>query len=136
MRIYIDGVLSTKQDTFLPTTLWFATEDCDDNTCISYQCMCLDGISCESSMRDNKFTCRWKGVEIHYIDNDGEEVETEDFTVSEFMDFIKAKNMRLVNMDAYFDIDVDVKITKLTLVDYIDEVEFDLNLIDEIEFIA
>ena len=135
MRIYLDGKLSTKQETFLPATLWFATENCDDNTEISEECLCLDGLWCESSVDDNEFSCRWKGVEIHYIEN-GEEIETEDFSLDKFVSLITEKKMRLENMDAYYDSDVFVTITGLSIVDGDNEYEFDVSLADEIEFIG
>ena len=136
MRAYIDGILSTHQDVFIPEDLWFATEDCDDNTVVSEDCICLSGLTCESSVNDGEFSCRWKGVEVTYIDDTGKEVETEDFTVGEFFEMIENKSMRLVNASAYFDTDVDVRITEFVLVDGESEEEFDTSLIDEIEFIA
>lgn len=135
MRIYIDGKLSTKQETFIPATLWFATEDCDDNTEVSEECLCLDGLSCESCVEDNEFNCRWKGVEIRYYEN-GEEIETEDFSLEKFISLITEKKMRLENMDAYYDSSVNVTITGLSIVDGHQEYEFDINLADEIEFIG
>ena len=135
MRIYLDGKLSTKQETFLPATLWFATDNCDDNTEVSEECLCLDGLFCESCVEDNEFSCRWKGVEIHYDEN-GEEIETENFTLDKFISLITEKKMRLENMDAYYDSDVFVTITGLNIVDGDKEYDFDVSLADEIEFIG
>lgn len=135
MRIYIDGKMSTKQETFIPATLWFATEDCDDNTEVSEKCLCLDGLSCESCVEDNEFSCRWKGVEIRYYEN-GEEIETEDFSLEKFISLITEKKMRLENMDAYYDSSVNVTITSLSIVEGDKEYEFDVSLADEIEFIG
>jgi uncharacterized protein YacL (UPF0231 family) len=135
MRVYLDGKLSTKQETFLPAGLWFATENCDDNTEVSEECLRLDGITCESSVDGNEFSCRWKGTEIHYVKN-GEEIETEDFTLEEFVSLITEKKMRLENMDAYYDDEVNVTITGLTIVEGDKEYEFDVSLADEIEFIG
>jgi hypothetical protein len=135
MRIYLDGKLSTKQETFIPATLWFATEDCDDNTIVSEECLCLDGLTCESSVDGDEFSCRWKGVEIRYIEN-GEEIETEDFSLDKFVSLITEKKMRLENMDAYYDSDVNVTITGLSIVEGDKEYEFDVSLADEIEFIG
>lgn len=135
VRIYIDGHLSTKQETFIPATLWFATENCDDNTEVSEECLCLDGLSCESSIDGNKFSARWKGVEIHYIEN-GEEIDTENFSLDKFVSLITEKKMRLENMDAYYDDDVFVTITSMSIVDGDNEYQFDVSLADEIEFIG
>jgi hypothetical protein len=87
-------------------------------------------------MEGNEFSCRWKGVELCHIDENGEHVETEEFSVKDFMGIIKEKNMRLVNMDAYCDEDTNVKITEFKLVDFDGEVDFDTNLIDDIEFVS
>ena len=135
MRIYLDGKLSTKQETFLPATLWFATEDCDDDTYVSEECLCLDGLTCESCVNGNEFSCRWKGVEIRYIEN-GKEIETEGFTLDKFISLITEKKMRLSNMEAYYDSDVNVTITGLSIVDGDDRYDFDVSLADEIEFIG
>lgn len=135
MRIYLDGKLSTKQETFIPAGLWFATENCDDNTEVSEECLHLDGITCESFVDGNEFSCRWKGTEIHYVEN-GEEIETEDFSLEKFISLITEQKMRLENMDAYYDSDVNVTITGLSIVEGDKEYEFDVSLADEIEFIG
>ena len=134
MRVYIDGTISTKQKTFLPATLWFSTEDCDDNTEISEDCICLEGIECESCVEGNKFTCRWKGAELGALDEDDDEAFTEDFTVKDFLEIIKTKKMRLTNMSAFYDEENVAKITNLTFVDADREHDFDLSLVDEIDF--
>ena len=135
MRAYIDGVLSTTQETFIPEDLWFATNDCEDNTIVSKDCLCLSGLTCESSVENKEFSCRWKGVEIRYINSDNQEIETEDFSVEEFLQTIQEKNMRLVNMSAFFDTNVNTTITEFLLVDNESEVRFDIALIDTIELI-
>jgi len=135
LRIYIDGTLSTKQETFIPATLWFATENCDDNTEVSEECLCLDSLLCESCVDDLTFSARWKGVTLCYI-KDGEEIDTEDFTLDFLVNIIKQKKMRLENMDAYYDDDVLVNITSLSIVDGDDEYRLDISLTDEIEFIG
>lgn len=136
MKAYIDGVLSTAQETFIPEDLWFATNDCEDNTIVSKDCLCLSGLTCESSVENKEFSCRWKGVEIRYINSNNQEIETEDFTVEEFLQMIQDKNMRLVNMSAFFDTNVDVTITQFTLVENEKEYIVDCNLIDTIEFLS
>lgn len=137
MRAYIDGTLSTKQQSFLPEDLWFATNDCEDNMDISDTCIRLTGLEIESAVLDegSKFTCRWKGVELSHIDDQGECVETEEFSIEDFKEFVEGKNMRLVNMGTYLDQTVNVKITSLVLVDDDVEYEFDTSCIDEIEII-
>lgn len=137
MRAYIDGKLSTRQSCFLPTNLWFANSEEDFDFEVTENCIRLDGVYTEGGVNeDDTFSCRWKGVELVCINDKGEYHITEDFTVDKFSKLIKEKNMRLVNMDAYFDTDVDVSTTKFKLVDHTGEFELDPSLIDEIGFIA
>lgn len=136
MRAYLDGTLSKEQEIFLPQDLWFSTEECNDNTVVSEDCICVSGLTCESETENKEFSCRWKGVVLTYINNDGKEIETEDFTVDEFLKMIKDKNMRLTNMSAFFDTDVDVMLTKLVFVEKDKETELDIKLVDEVEFIS
>lgn len=136
MRAYLDGTLSKEQEIFLPQDLWFSTEECNDNTIVSEDCICVSGLTCESKTENKEFSCRWKGVVLTYINNDGREIETEDFTVDEFLKMIKDKNMRLTNMSAFFDTDVDVMLTKLVFVEKDKETELDIKLVDEVEFIS
>lgn len=138
MRAYIDGVLSSPQDTFIPEDLWFAGINCTDNTTVSVDCVCLSGMICESTLNKDKdkFSCRWKGVMFTYIDEDGKEIETEDFTVKEFVEFIKERKMKLSNASAYFDTDVEVRFTSIKLVDDESNAELDLKDTEDIEFIA
>lgn len=135
MRAYLDGTLSTNQKIFIPEDLWFANEHCDDNTVVSEDCLSLSGLTCESSIKDKGFSCRWKGVLLTYL-KDGEEVETEDFTIKEFIQILKNRRMKLVNASAYFDTDVNMRITSLSFVDNEGEVNFDVDNVEEIEFIA
>ena len=136
MRAYIDGALHPDQETFIIEDLWFATNDCDDNTIVSETCMCLSGLHCESNITNKYFYCRWKGVLLTYINDDGVEIETEDFTVKEFLKMLEDKDMKLVNANAYFDKDVNAKILKLLLVDNDYEESIDVSEVDEIEFIS
>lgn len=136
MRAYLDGTLSKEQEIFLPQDLWFSTEECNDNTIVSEDCICVSGLTCESKTENKEFSCRWKGVVLTYINNDGKEIETEDFTVDELLEMIKDKNMRLTNMSAFFDTDVDVMLTKLVFVEKDKETELDIKLVDEVEFIS
>lgn len=135
MRAYLNGTLSKKQETFIPQDLWFSTKDCDDNTIVSENCICLSGLTCESKTEDNEFSCRWKGVLLTYVNDNGTEIETEDFTIDKFFKMIKDKNMRLTNMSAFFDEDTVVKLTSLTFVEKDKETEFD-KLVDEIKCIS
>ena len=132
MRIYINGTLSKEQNTFLPEDLWFATSNCEDDTIVSSDCLCLEGELCESQVEGKTFSCRWKGVSLLHVEN-GEEIETSDFSVKEFMKL--TQKMRLKNMSAYFDSDTDVHLTEVKLVDAYDEVCFPVERIDDIEFI-
>lgn len=139
MRVYINGVLSKPQKSFGIVDLWFSTEKCEENTEVSVDCICLSGnMWWESSVDDDgmQFSCRWKIVECDYIDNNGLLVETCDIGAKEFLDIIKRRGMRLVNASAIYDTDVDVKITEFLLVDGVSEERFDLDLIDDIEFIS
>lgn len=148
MRAYIDGKV-TRQDglplkdnhCFLPAGLWFNNPEEEFDWEITDNCIRLDGLSCESSVdkETNTFTCRWKGVELCYIDHINGHTETEDFEIEKFKEIIEEKNMRLVNMDAYYDnYSLNVEITNLVLIDNDENdtsYEFNTNLIDKIEFI-
>lgn len=136
MRAYLDGSLSTYQETFIPQDLWFSTEKCNDNTIVSDDCICVSGLTCESKTEDNEFSCRWKGVVLTYVNNEGKEVETEDFTADELLTIIKDKNMRLTNISAFFDTDVEVMLTKIVFVEKDKETELDMKIVDEVEFMA
>lgn len=128
MRAYLNGTLSVCQETFIPQDLWFSTEECNDNTVVSEDCICVSGLTCESKTEDKEFSCRWKGVILTYVNNEGKEIETEDFTVDELLKMIKDKNMRLTN--------VEVMLTKLLFVEKDKETELDIRLVDEVEFIS
>lgn len=137
MRAYIDGELDTLQkESFFVVSFWFANEDSEDNFEISENCIRLDSLHAEGSSDGTNFSIRWKGVELCYIDEQGNYRETEDFTLDDFDKMIKEKNMRLVNADGYPSSNVNVTITNFTLVDGENELEFDTELIDEIEFIV
>lgn len=138
MRLYLDGKLSTNTETFFPQSLWFASEDCEFDYEVSEECIRLDGLSCEARSRNGEFAARWKGVELVYLKRDGnttEYVETEDFTLDQFAKMISNKNMRLVNMDACYDENVNATVTELTISDGNDYYEFDSSKIDTVEFI-
>lgn len=136
MRAYLNGTLSVYQETFIPQDLWFSTEECNDNTVVSEDCICVSGLTCESKTEDKEFSCRWKGVILTYVNNEGKEVETEDFTADELLTIIKDKNMRLTNISAFFDTDVEVMLTKIIFVEMDKETELDIKLVDEVEFMA
>lgn len=144
MRVYIDGKIARKDgeklndnQCFLPAGLWFCSPWEEFDYEITNGCIRLDGLECESVVdkETNIFTCRWKGVELCYIDPTNGHTETEDFEIEDFMTIVNDHNMRLVNMDAYYDGDLDVEITNLHIVDDDIEFNFDVNLIDKIEFI-
>lgn len=146
MRAYINGKLSApngeqlgKIESFLPAGLWFANPDEDFDFEVSDSCIRLDGLYTEGSVDEEtkEFSCRWKGIELCHMDEIDGYLETEDFSIEDFTKIIEEKDMRLVNIDAYYDGDINVEITNLVLVDYYNDTryEFDTNLIDKIEFI-
>ena len=57
MRAYLDGTLSVYQETFIPQDLWFSTEECNDNTIVSNDCICVSGLTCESKTEDKTLFC-------------------------------------------------------------------------------
>ena len=136
MRAYICGKLSTNQNCFLPASLWFATPDCEYNIELSDKCIRIDGLEIESAVNECEFSCRWKGVELCYINCDGEYIESEDFTVEQFKNILEEKNMSLANMDAYFDSSVNVTVTQFTLVDPESSLKLEFDDIEEMEFIG
>ena len=137
MRAYIDGELSEVQkDTFFIVSLWFANEECEDNTEVSENCFRLDGIFTESTSDVELFASRWKGVTLCYVNEEGVYTETEDFTLEYLDNMIKEKNMRVVNADGYPSVDATAIIKEFKLVDGENELVIDPELIDEIEFIV
>lgn len=144
MRVYIDGKIARKDEKklndnqcFLPAGLWFCSPWEEFDYEITNGCIRLDGLECESAVdkETNIFTCRWKGVELCYIDPVNRHIETEDFEIEDFMTIVNDCNMRLVNMDAYYDGELDVVITSLHIVDDDIKFDFDTNLIDKIELL-
>ena len=132
MRIYFDVKLSTPQETFLPTALFFAPEDFeDDNDIPSKDVVMLECINAESTPFDDvtgtEFSIRWKNVTM-----DTDKKYDEDFTLDELKEAIEGK--RLCNMEAALDRDTQVKILGVTI-HYMDE-EYDIteDSIDEISF--
>ena len=136
MRAYINGELSTPQlDTFFLVSFWFANEECEDNTEVSENCIRLDGIWTEGSSENTEFSCKWKGVALCYLNEEGFYLEIENFTLDDFEKMIKEKNMKIVNADGYPSSTVNAKITEFKLVDGEKELVFDTDEIEEIEFI-
>ena len=136
MRIYIDGNLSVPQKSFLPETLWFANENCEDTDYVQGDCICLEGHEIESCISDDglSFSCRWKGVDLCRNNEDGERYDTEEWEIEEFMQLIAEKGMKLVNMDAYLDTNVKVTITELVIMYGDEKIVFDNDLIQTIVF--
>ena len=116
MRAYINGRLSESQSCFLPDTLWFSSDDADDNTCVSFECCCLIGHTIEGAAGAS-FSTRWKGVSFSHLTEEGDLIETEEFSISEFLSYINERKFRLTNMDAYLDKDTSVYVEELILVD-------------------
>ena len=135
MRLYIDGELSVKQETFIPAALWFASEKCRQNTVVSEECFCLEGTYCNSFLRGLKFYGRLKDVYLNCI-KDGKYVEIDDFSAEDVINLIKEKNMHLVNIDAHLDSSTYVTITKLSLEGEDVKLNFDTDIFDKIEFIV
>lgn len=134
MRIYIEGTLSTPQECFLPEELFFANENVEENDIPAKDCIRLSGLEIESGVKGNTFSCRWKGVTM-----EDELNHEEDFSKQDFLDRVKEGGLTLVNMAAYFDTDVNVKVTSIMILDgdwgtetYLDEELF----CKPIEFIA
>lgn len=143
MRVYLGGKLSKHQSCFLPDTLWFSRDE-DYDLEVSKNTIKLEGIECESSIYDKEeresnkfssFTCRWKGATLSYINEEDKLEEQENFSIELFKNLIEG--MRLVNMEAFFDTNVNVQLTCLNLTNFHDiDFNFDDKLIDEIEMIA
>lgn len=139
MRIYMHGTLSTPQETFIPETLFFANKDVDDNTIPAENCICLECIECECSVKGLEWSSRWKGVTlISDVDYD------EDYDLHEnVIKPIRENNLMLSNMDAFFDTDVNVKVDSIMILDgdwgseiYLEDM-FGIDFLsEEIEFIA
>lgn len=136
MRAYIDGTLSVTQNCFLPASIWFYNPDEGFNEEISYKCIRLDGLEVEGGVEGTEFGCRWKGVELCYTNEDGEYIETENFTFEDLTNLIETRKLSEINMDAYYDTNVKAKITKLKLVNGDKSFEFNSEDLNEIEFIA
>lgn len=137
MRLYFDVKLSTPQKTFIPTALFFAPEDWEeDNDVPSENVVKLEGITCESAPFDKtsgdkseEFSVRWKGVTME-TDKDFDE----NFTLDELKEMLK--NKRLVNMEANLDYDTEVTVITGITIKYMNENDYDIpgELTDVISF--
>ena len=139
MRVYLEGKLNIDDTGFLPAGLWFASKDHEFDYEVTEDCIMLDGWTIEGWSKDGEFSTRWKTVDLVYIKRDGdttEYVETEEFTLDDFAKMVTEKDLRLVNMDAYFGADATVTVTGLTISDGNDYYEFPVERIDTIEFIG
>ena len=112
MRIYMNGTLSKKQDTFIPSALWLANDCAEDNDLPSEDCIYLEGLECECTKEGLKWSCRWKGVELT-----NEKEYGEDFDLADLLVMIKERKLKLANMDAYYDTDVEVKVDSIMVLD-------------------
>lgn len=139
MRIYMHGTLSNPQETFIPETLFLANKDVDDNTIPAENCICLEGIECECSVKGLEWSSRWKGITLE-SDTDYDE----DFDLHKnVIKPIRENNLMLSNMDAFFDTDVNVKVDSIMILDgdwgseiYLEDM-FGIDFLsEEIEFIA
>lgn len=125
MRIYINGTLSNEQETFLPADFFFSNENAEYTDIVSENCIEIYGMECESSVNDKSFSCRWKGVLLSSIDDNGDIIEKEIYSVDEVLDIIKAGNLKLNNIMAYFDSNVKVDITDVEIEDSEKQVKLD-----------
>lgn len=111
MRLYMNGHFSVPQESFLPSALWLGNDDAEDTDVVSENCICLEGISCESITEDNEWSVRWKGVTLETNDQEYDE----DFSLDMLIELIKEKGLRVVNMLSDFDEDVIVTIDEVEI---------------------
>lgn len=140
MKLYFEGIISSNDQSFMPTVLWFARPDDDDfDFCVSQDRIALEGEFIECGVKDGEFSGRWKGVDLVYLKElDGEFIfeDTDKFTLDEFAKMIKDKGLHLVSLDGYFSENADVKFTEISILDGNDWYRLDEELIDEIELIV
>lgn len=135
MKILIYGKLSTKQTSFAPFAMWFASEDCTDYTKVSENCICLSAIDGETKVTESGFFCKWTGVDLEYGYKSGSSDRIRNPSVKCVKDLIKSRNMRLVRIEANFDSDVDVTITNLEMYHCDEGSLIDTNIINTIRLV-
>ncbi len=130
MRIYMSGITDIVNTNILPSDIFFATEDCDDTSVPSENCLMLSGIDVDCCHDGKRWDCRWKGVDAEYNDSD----YGENITKDQILSIIKDKKMFLRNMSGYLDFldEVNVKVNYIKIVDSTGESEIPSNLLDEL----
>lgn len=114
MKIYLSGkITSGNASHLLPADIFFANENCDDDTVASVNCLMLSGIECECSIQEYEWSARWKGVRAEF-----EEEMGEDISVEWILNTIHKNNLNISNMNAYVDINPSiVTVEKFILLD-------------------
>lgn len=127
MRLYANGKVSNGEESeFVLSDLCFATDSCNDPTIPDEDCLILSGQTCKGSVEGNNWDCRWKGIDVLY----GDGIE---YSASEVLEIIKAKNMRLRNCEGYIEFvgEADIKVDSVKLVDNESEIEIPESLLEE-----
>lgn len=115
MRLYMSGTVSTGEKAkVMPTEIFFARKNCEDNLTPSKECLMLEGVYCECETENNEWHSRWKGVRVaNEIDYE------EEITAKKIFEIIKDRKLYLQNMNAYIDFqdkkDVYVKVTAIQI---------------------
>lgn len=112
MRIYIEGNLSQKQDSFILSTLFFGNTEGSleyETDYISRNCFSLEADECECALSDNgtHFSARWKGVTTG-IEENNEIIllDDGDIALDKIIKMIQENHKKIVNGSAYYDTDV------------------------------
>lgn len=134
MKIYIRGTLSVPQKFFLPAALFFSNDEAEYTDLPSDNCLGIEGVQVESRMSDDNlaFTTRWKGASLYHEPSD------ELTECGKLLEKIRKGSMRLRNIEAYFDSDVNVNITEVVFRTEDGDTVLDGTLLDDepIEMIA
>lgn len=121
MKVYISGTFDTPVKTFIPTELYFSTEDCEDNSSINEKCFELSGQNCEAICEGLEFIARWKEANLSTPD-----VVYENVDVETVMKNIAGKMIN--NINAIGDIGfLKVKLTEVKIVDNDYETSVDIS---------
>ena len=96
MILIITNSIPTK-NTCIIKTLQFAPKKCKN---IDSEYVYLSGIYCERMVKSINAPTYWKGVELSYTDSNGVFIETEKFTIEDFENLFKERDLELVNIEA------------------------------------
>lgn len=139
MRLYIEADLSTDKADLWLDTLYFSNKNCEEDNEVSENCIRLDTHVCECKTEGNRFSAKWYGVYVGYIDKDTSGTtytETRDFTLNWLAEMIRSKGLKLANAEGCYDKNVTVKVTELVLANGDERYVFDeRDISNEIEFI-